>query len=48
MIKIFRCNNCGFEFSVAADFKNMSKEEYEEISACPCGEQMEEVEQEGE
>ena len=43
-MKSFKCNKCGFFFSVESDFEHMSKKEYEIISACPCGEQMEEVE----
>lgn len=43
-MKSFKCPKCGFGFSLAADFENMSKEEYEVVSACPCGEQMQEVE----
>ena len=42
-MKHFTCTKCGFEFSLDADFENMDKEEYEEISKCPCGAQMEEV-----
>ena len=43
MVKHFRCNNCGFEFFIAADFQNMSEEEYKEISACPCGAETKEM-----
>lgn len=43
-MKSFKCKKCGFFFSLGADFENMSEEEYKEISKCPCGEQMEEVE----
>ena len=43
-MKSFECKKCGFFFSLEADFKNMDKEEYDLISSCPCGEQMEEVE----
>ena len=43
-IKSFQCKQCGFFFSLAADFKNMSEEEKAEISKCPCGARMEEVE----
>lgn len=43
-MKSFKCNKCGFFFSLEADFENMDKEEYEVITACPCGEQMQEVE----
>lgn len=42
-MKSFRCPECGFFFSLASDFENMSEEEYKEVTACPCGEQMEEV-----
>lgn len=42
-MKSFKCPKCGFFFSMEADFENMSKYDYEEVSACPCGEQMEEV-----
>ena len=43
-MKSFKCSKCGFFFSLEADFESMDKEEYEVITACPCGEQMEEVE----
>lgn len=43
-MKSFKCNKCGFFFSLEAEFENMDREEYEAIIACPCGEQMEEVE----
>ena len=42
-MKSFKCNKCGFFFSLASDFKNMSEEEFKEVTKCPCGEQMEEV-----
>ncbi len=42
-MKSFKCPNCGFFFSLDADFENMSEEEYKEVTACPCGEQMKEV-----
>lgn len=42
-MKSFRCPECGFFFSLASDFENMSEEEYKEVTACPCGGQMEEV-----
>lgn len=43
-MKSFKCKKCGFFFSLEADFENMEKEEYEMITACPCGQKMEEVE----
>lgn len=36
-MKHFTCTKCGFKFSLAADFENMSEEEFAEVSACPCG-----------
>ena len=43
-MKSFKCQKCGFSFSIEADFENMREEEYEAITLCPCGEKMDEVE----
>lgn len=46
MLKSFRCPECGFFFSTAVtavDLEEMSEEERREVTACPCGAQMEEV-----
>lgn len=42
-MKSFKCHKCGFFFSLESDFENMSEEEYKEVTKCPCGEQMKEV-----
>ncbi len=42
-MKSFKCPKCGFFFSLAADWESMSKEEYREVTECPCGAQMKEV-----
>lgn len=36
-MKSFKCRKCGFVFSFAANFEEMDKEEYKELTACPCG-----------
>lgn len=46
-MKTFHCNKCGFTFSIAANWENMSADEFAEISGCPCGAQMKEVETDG-
>ena len=42
-MRTFECKECGFMFGLAADFENMSEEEYKEVTKCPCGAQMEET-----
>lgn len=42
-VRSFKCPECGFFFSLDADWENMSEEEYKGVTACPCGVQMEEV-----
>ena len=42
-MKSLKCKKCGFFFSLEAAFESISEEEYQEVTACPCGEQMEEV-----